>query len=624
MRILKYIFLIFLALILISVLLVFFFLRSFDINQYRTQAADALGRQLGRDVTLGQMALRFDFRQGVVVQAESFEIANPVSISPAPFLSFKDLRLELDFLPILLKRELIFTSLYIHEPELNLIRDQAGRLNIPLIDRNKSVLSAEKPAIEKPNASHPSASPSPAAGMRWSVQKIVVEGGRAVWEDRQTIPQRKIMLHQLDLNLQGRTMEEEFQVRLKAALASEQPNIFLQTRLRYDLATRHLELTAGRLETDLSSFDLNRVKTMFPELKTAVLPKILAGRYEMTVERLAVDSRGVQAMSLKGQLRGGQLGMPAFKEPFKKISADYLVNKDVLDLSQFGFTLGSGAVNGSGRVKDLFADPATRLEMILEEIKLGDLIPPFENDVRFVGRLNGQMKMGFSGMDGNRIRQSLSGEVALSVSEPRLENLNLLRLVLDRISIIPDLAQRIYTGLPDKYKAKMQVNATVFYPMDLRLKMHDGILDLNETLIKADEFDLSVSGQLFPDGELSLKATLFIPEDLSASMVQAAEELRYLLAEDGRLVIPFRPYRGPVVQLRLLPDLEYLSKRILVNRGAQEIERLLDDVFERDEDADGSSDFEPTQADGQPEANPEEGRSPGRQLIENVLDSIFN
>jgi len=94
-----------------------------------------------------------------------------------------------------------------------------------------------------------------------------------------------------------------------------------------------------------------------------------------------------------------------------------------------------------------------------------------------------------------------------------------------------------------------------------------------------------------------------------------------LLQDDGRIRIPLMPYEGPASSMKIMPDLGYLGKYLLINRGKQEIYKLLDKAMGRDQ---GQSEPSTQQApSGSPSGRQQQQKSPEQQILEGVFDAIL-
>ena len=86
---------------------------------------------------------------------------------------------------------------------------------------------------------------------------------------------------------------------------------------------------------------------------------------------------------------------------------------------------------------------------------------------------------------------------------------------------------------------------------------------------------MAASGNLGLDQNLVLAADLFIPTDLATSMISSVPELSYLSDTSGRIHIPFKPYQGKLQNTGLYPDVEELARKVLQNRGKEELKRAI-------------------------------------------------
>ena len=57
----------------------------------------------------------------------------------------------------------------------------------------------------------------------------------------------------------------------------------------------------------------------------------------------------------------------------------------------------------------------------------------------------------------SELRETLQGDGSVEIRGGKLLNINLLRFVLDKLSFIPDLVQKVEANLPQRYKNGMQL-----------------------------------------------------------------------------------------------------------------------------------------------------------------------
>jgi hypothetical protein len=214
------------------------------------------------------------------------------------------------------------------------------------------------------------------------------------------------------------------------------------------------------------------------------------------------------------------------------------------------------------------------------------------------------------------------------VRNGRIKDINLLKAALNKISFIPNLASEVESKLPQRYKEKLKAKDTVLEKVNIDTMVSEGIMFIKKAEVIADGFSLLANGQVDFKQDLALNADLYVPPDLSESMVAASQELKYFLDNSKRIHIPLRSYRGPLSRFKTYPDVEDLGKEVLRNRGKQELKRVLFKALDIDEEtsegaaADGGSSQQGAVSEDL-EALPEKSQpSSEDQLIDNILDMI--
>ena len=227
----------------------------------------------------------------------------------------------------------------------------------------------------------------------------------------------------------------------------------------------------------------------------------------------------------------------------------------------------------------------------------------------------------------SELRETLQGDGSVELRGGKLLNINLLRFVLDKLSFIPDLVQKVEANLPQRYKNGLQ-EETTFTRVVSTAKIKDQALSFNAE-VQADGFAVTASGNLDLDQTIALTADFFIREDLATSMIASVPELSYLSDTSGRIYIPFKPYQGKLQNIDLYPDVEELAKKVLQNRGKEELKRAIFRALDIEETPANPSQREPTgqqtpgEAPPQGEETPQEETRPEKILIDGIFDAIF-
>ncbi len=112
-----------------------------NVNSFRPQIESRLNEALGRPVTVGNLSLSL-FSGGV--RADQLSIADDPTFSNAPFIKAKSLKVGVELMPLIFSKQLNVTEIVIDEPEIVLLRNQAGVWNFSSLGN-----SAEKKTPEK-------------------------------------------------------------------------------------------------------------------------------------------------------------------------------------------------------------------------------------------------------------------------------------------------------------------------------------------------------------------------------------------------------------------------------------------------------------------------------------------
>jgi AsmA protein len=111
-----------------------------NVNSFRPQIESRLSEALGRSVTVGNLSLSL-LSGGV--RADQLSIADDPKFSNAPFIKAKSLKVGVELMPLIFSKQLNVTEFVIDEPEIALLRNQAGVWNF------SSLGNSEKKTPEK-------------------------------------------------------------------------------------------------------------------------------------------------------------------------------------------------------------------------------------------------------------------------------------------------------------------------------------------------------------------------------------------------------------------------------------------------------------------------------------------
>jgi len=168
-----------------------------------------LQKLLGLDIRFARLQVHLFGQLGF--SAKDLRIADHPRFAATPILRSRELILGIQLWPLLHGR-VVVDSLILREPELQIITDETGRMNIDLLTGSgKEPFSSVplRPMHRERNA-HP---------LSFAVDTLRIEDGRVIYLDRSVKEPAELQLGDIDLTVRGLAAHHNARVRLAAALA---------------------------------------------------------------------------------------------------------------------------------------------------------------------------------------------------------------------------------------------------------------------------------------------------------------------------------------------------------------------------------------------------------------------
>ena len=159
-------------------------------------------------------------------------------------------------------------------------------------------------------------------------------------------------------------------------------------------------------------------------------------------------------------------------------------------------------------------------------------------------------------------------------------NLNVLREVFEKLSVIPGLIQKLEATLPPEYQAKLAATETKLSPIETALRVEQGALRFENLIVQTDGFQLNAAGAVGLEGSITMRAMLRMDPVLSAAFIQRVKELQYLANASGELEIPLA-LQGQAPRVVVIPDVNYVAQRLLETKGQELLTNLLQRALEK-------------------------------------------
>ncbi|MBI3321854.1 MAG: AsmA family protein [Candidatus Omnitrophica bacterium] len=229
-----------------------------------------------------------------------------------------------------------------------------------------------------------------------------------------------------------------------------------------------------------------------------------------------------------------------------------------------------------------------RAKLTIERLPLERLVPaPQPGEVQLRGSLTMALQGQAATLDPPQLMRSISGNGTLTLEDPVIVNLNILRAVFEKLSIIPGLVEALEARLPPADQAKLTATDTVCSPIHTALQLDHGMLRFTQLEIHTDTFGLSGTGHLGVDGSVQIQATLRIEPAFSSALIRSVKELQGLTNPRGEMEIPLA-IQGQAPRVAVLPDLHDVASKLLVTTVQDLLGNLLQKTLQHQAPSDGS------------------------------------
>ncbi|MBI3616195.1 MAG: AsmA family protein [Candidatus Omnitrophica bacterium] len=264
----------------------------------------------------------------------------------------------------------------------------------------------------------------------------------------------------------------------------------------------------------------------------------------------------------------------------EQVALEAVVKPDRIDLRNFSAEIGGGKITVSGKAEGLKSQPRVEFNAAADGLALQKFLPASEGEPHLSGELSASFQGTVQGSTPDAMLSSLSGNGKVRIAHPVLVNLNILREVFSRISIVPGLEEVLQSRLPESYRDKLNSRDTVFEPIDLPVTAAQGALQFQNLRLATDTFVLTGAGRLGMDRALSSRMQLKIGPELSAAILRSAKEFQALAGPDGRIEFPVMA-EGILPRVTVLPDVSYLASHLIVHRAEDLLGGLLEKMLEK-------------------------------------------
>ena len=127
-----------------------------DAEKFRPMVESKAKEAVGRQITIGKMEMSL-FKGGVVLN--DVVVADDPAFSKSPFIQAKSLTVGVEMMPLIMSRDVRVTSVVLDEPQINIVRNNAGKWNFDSLgaatkEEHKGSSSNQDLTVQNLNVAH--------------------------------------------------------------------------------------------------------------------------------------------------------------------------------------------------------------------------------------------------------------------------------------------------------------------------------------------------------------------------------------------------------------------------------------------------------------------------------------
>lgn len=616
-KIIKIIFLTLFLLIIVLTMGILIFLGTFDFNRLKPQIVAAGQSAIGRQIDFKNIKLSLSLKYGIQLRIMDILAGEHPDFGTDSFLTAKEASLTVSIKDLILKRQIRVLGITCNSPKLNIIRLKDGRINV----QSFGAIGEDKQQTGETPAQSAKSSQAPPIGLpAFFINRIDINDGGFTYIDYSFDPKLSLTFNKITLRLDDFSLTKPFPITLRAAFASNSQNIFAQGNGQLNLDRLSFLLKDVKAASELSALSMEMLRNLIPQLKDAPLPEVKSGALSVSIDLFEVGQQGIIELKGQGTLAKGSLRMKKLAVPIEPIEASLTMSESAVMLSKASFSLGKGRIELSGNISDYLLKQDYSLKAALKNIDLNECIDQSAYPIKIKGLVFGDMELKGQGFDPNTALSRLTGSGTLEIEEGQLTDINVLKMVLDKLSFVPNLAAALEAGLPERFKENLRKKDTAITSFKTMLGISNASIVIQSMNMDTETFSFQGSGIVGFDQSYSFDGSFMIPQDLSSRMTAAVPEMEYLLDEARQIRFPLK-VSGKGASVSFMPDVKQIGIGAIKQKGRQELEKVLDKVLGIERP--GQDSGQDSIGDTDQELSPTDKKDGKKQLIDSIIGTIF-
>ncbi len=558
MKALKVILVVFAALVILVTAGVLVFLKTFNVNSYLPQITQQVSKAVGRDLKVGGAELGVSLANGIRLEVKDISLADDPRFSDKPFFAVSRIEIGVNPGALFFERKVQMTGIVIDSPRIVMIRAKDGTINV-------QTMGAQVPAKGPDNQA--------AAIPALLVNDIKIVNGSFTYIDQGSTPALALTLARIDVHVSDLSLVSPFQVSLKASLFSAQQNVTLDARVDPDLLKQAVRIKDLNIGVDLALIDAAKLEDQLPMLKPLALKKT-AGLFKIDVPEAEAGAKGLATLKTQASLEKGLLLVGLVPVPAENITLNADISEKQVSIKTLTATVADGVIRGNALIVDYLSLPVVTGSVSTEGVNINKIAVAFSSPLGAKGILSGDGNVRFSGSTPEAIVSSLSGETKADIKDAVIENMNFLSASLGKIPMLPGLLDSIMPDLSQATQDDIRQGSTHFQTVHAQGHLVKGGFQLDAADATTQDLAVHAQGAFDFVSGFDIKVDVRLTPDLSGRLALRVKALAGLKDEEGRIYIPLN-VKGPVAKPKVIPDIEYLAKKMIVAQGGEQLQQIL-------------------------------------------------
>lgn len=619
MKALKIIFIVLIVLLIIITGGLYFYIKSFDVNRFKPQIEAEITKQLNRDTHIANMSLNLSWSDGITLVVDKISVDEKTDVyQNKVFLNIDKIRMNVDVAAFVSARKIVVTEVLVESPAVYVTKNKEGKINWQDLASAQSQPSSESTSV--PKVSEEGDSAQAVVLPDFTVKDIKVQNGQVFYEDAGFNPALKLAVEAMSVSIRDFGINKDVDFRASAKLLSTKENIDVTGQVFVEIPKQAVMLKNVSFSTNLADINTDALNSLLKSFEADYLKSSLVGSLKGQINQLSADATGLKAMKANLSILDAKVALKFLEFPLDNIDVEILADEKDLTIQQFYFYLASGRVDIKGKVGNYMSAPSLTLSGQLEDVKVQELLPAEFASLDVQGLIDGRFD--FNAKDAVNLLPTAKADGGFTLQDGVINDFNLLKTVLEKISVVPNLSEKIIANLPTKYKETLIKRNTVIKALSVNFKLENEQAPF-DTHLEAEGFIFDMNGQVDMALNSMVNASLKIFKDLSASMVSSVPALGGLYNEKQEIVVPLMPYRGSIDKYKPIPDVEQISKNLIKEQGKEELKKVIFKALDIEEAAPQSESATPEVQDPDSQQQPQQQKRPEEEIINNVLDLIF-